>query len=243
MNWSKAKTILIIAFIITDIFLIIVYFKPAIESETFNDNEALAKFLAQKNIYVDADRLPKARGDVPVLFVHNENADCEEMKSLLKEQRWRADGNEDEDYKKAAGAFIKETGLRYNTASFSGIDRTGEYVRAAYKNVVNNLKVEKSYVTCIFKDSVLIEVDCDWLKVIRIHDKPQKTISAAQALLLFMAQNIDSGSIYIDDIEMVYWLDESVQIDVPVSEDTAFPVWKITYNGGDFNYIDAFEHN
>jgi len=245
MNWSKAKTILIIAFVITDIFLLFVYFKPGIAAEEFGDNRALSAFLAQRGIYVDEKAIPRGQNDLPVLYVHNEDRNCMAINALLsrgKDAR-RAEGDKDEDYKKTADALIKEAGDAFNTAMFNGVERDGEYVKVFYKNVVNNIAIETSYVICIFKGGIIVDYECDWIEIVRSHENPQKTISAAQALLLFMAQTDGSESIFIDSIEMVYWLDATVQIDMPVSEDTALPVWKITYNGGDFEHIDAFEHN
>jgi len=157
MNWSKAKTILIIALLVTDLFLIFTYGKFGFGSDEFRDYKALSEFLAQKNIFVDAGIIPKEHKDMAVQFVQKEG---------------------------------------------------------------------------------------DELKAIGFHDKKQKTISAAQGLLLFMTQNEKEEAVYIESINMVYWLDESnLNTETAVSADTAFPVWKIVYNGGEVSYIDAFEHN
>ena len=245
MNWSRAKTILIIAFVITDIFLLFIYFKPGIKSEEFNDNKALAEFLAQKGIYVDEKTIPRGQYDLAVLYVHGEDESCGAFDLLLSpgKGRWKAEGDGDKDYQQAADAFIKEAGGAFVTAVFDGIIRDEGYVKAVYKNVINGITIETSNVIVIFRDGTIVDYDCDWLEIKGFHENSQKTISAAQALLLFMALNEDGAEAYIDSIEMVYWLDETVQIDLPVSEDTAFPMWKITYNGGDHRHIDAFEHN
>ena len=157
MNWAKAKTILIIALIITDVFLIFTYGKFGAGNDEFKDHKALSEFLAQKNIFVDTEAIPSKHQDMAVVFVQKEGDD---------------------------------------------------------------------------------------FKVIESSSKKQKTISAAQGLLLFMMQKSGGESIYIESIDMVYWLDESsVDTETAVSADTAFPVWKIIYNGGEISYIDAFEHH
>jgi len=157
MNWSKAKTILIIALLITDLFLVFTYGEFGAESEEFRDYKALSEFLAQKNIFVDAAIIPKEHKDMAVQFVQKEGGE---------------------------------------------------------------------------------------LKAIGFHDKKQKTISAASGLLLFMTQNETEKEIHIESIDMVYWLDESnLDTETAVSIDTAFPAWKIVYNGGEVTYIDAYEHN
>jgi hypothetical protein len=111
-----------------------------------------------------------------------------------------------------------------------------------YKNVIRNITIEKSYIILTYKNGILEDVSCEWLEMERFHNKKSKTISAAEALLLFMTQNEDKKSIYIDSIEMIYWLDErSIDVQTAVSADTAFPAWKIAYNGTSAAYIDAVD--
>jgi hypothetical protein len=180
---------------------------------------------------------------MPVIFVHKRDNSGEGIKKLLGENNFTAAGSGDADYIKAADALIKAAGQDYGTAAFESINRSGEYTDVLYKNIVNNTTVEKSYIICSFEKDALSGVESEWLSAVRVNNKTQKTISAAEALLLFMSQNKILADIHIDSIEMVYWLDESVPLPMPVFEDTALPVWKISFNGGDYNYIDAFEHN
>ena len=188
MNWSKAKTILIAALIITDLILILTYGNFSFKDEEFKDHEALAEFLAQKSIYVEAGVIPALHKDMPVLYVQKEGLSC---------------GGRHEIY----------------------------------------LKNNQPVVVCVFEDGSVKEDACEWLKPVSFHNKKQKTISAAQGLLLFLAQNPEKKDVYIDKIEMVYWLDESgLDDEAAVSVDTALPVWKIVYNGGEVSYIDAYEH-
>jgi len=243
MNWSKAKTILIIALIITNGFLILTYGNFGAKSESFRDTAALSEFLAEKSIYVDAGAIPLQNRDMPVLYVYNEAGNCEALSLISSGSERRAGGTGDEDYKRAADSFIREFGQKYGTAVFYGLTREGDSVRVVYGNAVHDVTIEESYLICVFKNGVLTDVECDWLEVVSVPGKPQETVSASQSLLLFMAQAEIGAGIYIDGIEMVYWLDRSVELGAPVSEDTALPVWKITFNGGDFSYIDAFVHN
>ena len=56
-----------------------------------------------------------------------------------------------------------------------------------------------------------------------------------------MMQREGQEEMYISHMEMVYWLDtETVTGETPLS-DTAFPAWKIVYNGGSVSYIKAYE--
>jgi len=243
MNWSRAKTIMIVALICTNIFLIYTYIDFRTEEEGFQDTKTLAEFLSQKSIYVDPAIIPLVHSDMPVIYVYNQDGGCDTMNKMLAESVFRAEGERDNDYKSVAESMLGEAGPKYSTAEFLEILREEELVKAVYKNVVNGIRVEKSNVVFYFNQGFLENVVCNWLEVINYHQNPQRTISASQALLLFMAQRAVPGEIDIESIEMVYWLDESIHVEAPVSEDTALPVWKITYNEGMVEYIDAYEHN
>ena len=240
MNWSKAKTILIIALIITDVFLLLMYGKSSFTSKEFSDNEALAELLGRNGIHINADAIPKKHYDLPVLYVQNAGAG---EKDVSGENNVRVSGDNNTDYKKASDAFIKAAGSDYKTAVFHGIERENGCVTAIYKNAANNTAIENNRIALVFRNGVLEGFSYKWLTVTGAHNKPQKTISAAQALLLFMALDGRETDIHVDRMEMVYWLDESVQIDMPVFEDTAFPMWKISYNNGGYDYIDAYGYN
>ena len=244
MNWSKAKTILIAALIITDIFLILTYVDFGFKDDEFNDNEALAEFLAQKNIYVSAEAIPERHKDMPVLYVQNEDDNCPEMTSALSAGDFpKVSENKDEEYIRIADSFIKAAGPKYDTAVFERIESSGAATSVIYKNVIDGVAIEKSRIVCFFKDGVLEDFECEWLGAVSFHSKKQNTISASQALLLFMAQNEEKKDIYINGIEMIYWLDEgSLDTETAISADTAFPTWKITYNDGETSYIDGYAH-
>lgn len=247
MDWSRAKTILIIALLITDLLLILSYGRYDFRAGGFKDVAALSEFLAQKNIYVDYDLIPMKHSNMPVLYLHREEpGDAEiRIKETLQAPGFVvADVDASEDYKDAAASFLKAAGLDYDTVTFEKIEFNKRRVNVIYKNVFRNYTVEKSYIICTFTDGVLTECEHYWLKAARFHNKKQETISAAAALMLFMPRARDEGQldIFIDSIEMVYWLDESVSVGAPVLEDTALPVWKISYNGGSAAYIDAYVH-
>jgi regulatory protein YycI of two-component signal transduction system YycFG len=145
MDWSKAKTILIAALIITDVILIFTYGNFGSESGGFSDNKALAGFLAQKNIYVDADMIPADHEAMPVLYVENEDADDGKLGEALAQQGFPAvDEDKEAEYRKIADSFIKAAGQAYETAVFDRIERNGEYTRVIYKNVIKGAVKIKS---------------------------------------------------------------------------------------------------
>jgi len=251
MNWSRAKTILIIALIITDVFLILTYGDFNFRSDGFKDHKALSEFLAEKNIYIDAEIIPKKNNDMPVLSVQNEEIDFDMINGLLfgNVKLWRVSEDKDEEYIREAELFLSELAegggvskeMKQN-AVLKAIERDGEDTKVIYKNVVNGITIEKSYFIITFKDKVMTNVECEWLSAVSFSNKKQKTISAAQALLLFITKMEDKKDTYIDSIEMIYWLDEASIVTQTTVADTAFPAWKIVYNGTDAAYIHAYEH-
>ena len=76
MNWSRAKTILIAALIITNVFLIVTYGDFGPEAGGFRDYEGLSYFLAERNIYVDAKMIPDSAALALMIFMA-ERADRE----------------------------------------------------------------------------------------------------------------------------------------------------------------------
>lgn len=81
MDWSKAKTILIIAFIITNILLVYVIKVEESSSEpTLTDEfiEDVVELLKDKNIYIDTE-IPKEIPHLNVMTVEYENISLEEL--------------------------------------------------------------------------------------------------------------------------------------------------------------------
>ncbi|MCL1982427.1 MAG: hypothetical protein FWG53_04955 [Clostridiales bacterium] len=253
MNWAKAKTILIIALVVTDVFLILAYGNFSIaKSEEFKDYKALAAFLGQKGVHVEAGIIPKRSKDMPVLFVQHAEVDYALKQELVHQAQgsWTVSDGSDEEYRRLADSFIRELpdeddvarDIKKN-AVFEAVERDGGSIKAIYKNAVDGTTIEQSHVTFVFKDKELSGVDCQWLSAVNFHSKKQRTISAAQALMVFMAQALDEnlGDVHVSSIEMVYWLDEnSIDVESAVLADTAFPAWKITHDGNEAAFIDAY---
>lgn len=82
MDWSKAKNILIIAFIITNIFLFYNVYKNMNENNFFyiNDEtvEDVKKILEERNIFIETE-VPKKVPSLPILKVKYETYDGDEL--------------------------------------------------------------------------------------------------------------------------------------------------------------------
>jgi len=257
MDWAKAKTILIIALIITNGFLIAVYGNFGVGGDGFTDHSALSEFLAERNIYVDAEIIPQDHREMSILFVQNLEIDHDQINHVLRSIAFEPlppGARADADYVEAANLAIQLLGLNEEAAVFKTIaenavfcrierDDDGRQTTVSYKNVIDGITLEKSHITLLFEDGLPVHIESEWLEAVNFHNRKQQTISAAQALLLFLAQIDDKKNIYIDRIEMIYWLDETIiDTQTAIASGTAFPTWKITYNGTEAVHILAYKH-
>ena len=124
MDWTKAKTILIIALIVTDIFLIATYGSKYNAEETGNE-EALAAVLEGNNIYVDAQKIPRKHRSMPALSVEYKGVAEEDIAALIESTDIRAAGGSDEAYIEAASDFISYLGMQSEYISEEGCARAG----------------------------------------------------------------------------------------------------------------------
>ena len=86
MDWSKAKNILILAFIVTNIFLAYVLFTSSQDKNELMVNNQLikdvVKLLAKENIKVDTD-IPKSTPSLPIISLEYEVYDPKEMLDIF----------------------------------------------------------------------------------------------------------------------------------------------------------------
>lgn len=242
MDWPKAKTILIIAFLATDLFLVVSLGFQGYKATEYTDRETILAVLERQNIYVQVS-LPQKHSDMPVVYVQHEKYDEAHIEALLAAcQPLPPNTREDVEYQKEAERFIRDVGISQETLVFDKILQDANGTTVVFRNEIGGIPIEKSAIFCTFKEGVLVEFEWDWLRVDGFNNRKQETISAIDALLVFMEMKPDAqeGRIVIEGVQMVYWLDEN-SINVNAIMDTAIPAWKITYNGGSVEYINAYE--
>ena len=83
MDWTKAKTILIIALIITDIFLIATYVQKDDNGELRNE-KALLSVLEENQIFIGIERIPEKHEDMPTLSAEYRSVTQEEVEALIE---------------------------------------------------------------------------------------------------------------------------------------------------------------
>jgi len=243
MDWTKAKSILIVALIVTNLVLIITYI---LQNNDFrNDRKEMEdvtiRLLAEKNIFVKTE-IPEGKHRMPKLTVQYDKVNEDVIREQLSAQKALPDSKQtDEDLISLTSDFLEKCGLLTENVTFESIERTGKDVRLTYKNYINGIAIEDSYAVFTISDGKIIDFERYWLNPVKTNSIEKEVIPAAAALIKFMSENTEEEKINVEDISLVYWLNsETFNAESPVT-DTAFPAWKITYNNGKLRYIPAWE--
>lgn len=243
MDWTKAKSILILALVVTNLVLIATYI---FQNERFEDDEkemqdVTIKLLEEKNIFVEVD-IPDEHPRMGKLTVQYDKMNEDAIEQQIADQIALPDSEQtDKKLISMTTDFLEKCDLMTENVTFEHIERIGEDILVIYKNYINEIAIEDSTITCTIRDGKITEFERYWLNPVEINDIEKEIISADTALIKFMSENTAGEKINVHDIDLVYWLDSSAfNTESPVT-DTAFPAWKITYNRGKTQYILAWE--
>jgi len=241
MDWTKAKTILIVALIATNLFLIFTYgFNKPGENE--NREDVLIDVLANNNITL-LTKVPERQGKLPVLYIEYSEFNKEETDALLNREIYSVVNQEmtEESLVDFSDRFLQELGLLRTNMVLDQVEIQENLQVVRYKNEIDGMPVEESYIYCTFDGGRLIGVDSYWLEAKNFSEKKMNIISASEALIFFTSQFPDNQeNIQIEKIELVYWLDTSSFDGEELVKDTALPAWKISYNEDRKKYIYAY---
>lgn len=244
MDWTKAKSILIVALIVTNLVLIATYFFQT--NDLRNDEKEMEdvtiKLLEQHNIFVDADTIPKVHKRMAKLTVQYDKMNENVISDLLAGQEALPEEEQtEENYIAMTKEFLDSCGLLTDNVTYDQIDRAGHELLLTYKNCIDGIPIETSYIIFTVSDGRIVDFKRFWLNPIEVSDNEKEVIPASAALIKFMSENKEGIRINVEEVSMVYWLDtSSFDAESPVT-DTAFPAWKITYNHGKVQYILAWE--
>lgn len=238
MNWSKAKTILIIALIVTNIFLLTSHLMRHQEMSEVTNKAALSQILAERGVRLETD-LPMSRGELPVVQGEYLSLDDEDVQALIETQTQTISEESDEAYREEAEEFLTYLGVMEENVTFESVKgQTGGDVRVRFVNTIGGLDVAGNYMDCYFRRGRIERFEYFWLKPTNISQRRMETISAATALMT--ADYEQAVGMQIWDVQMVYWVPDTqeMEIDSAIS-DTAFPAWQITTSAGEKIYVEA----
>ena len=89
-----------------------------------------------------------------------------------------------------------------------------------------------------FENGRITDFERKWMEVVSEGDSRIEVTSQLSALLEFMTETDKSKQITVDDMYLVYWID-NYDVDGCILYDTALPAWCIRYNDNDLKYISA----
>lgn len=243
MDWTKAKTILIVALIVTNVFLIFTFgFNDPVQTEPASE-KVLISVLAKNNITL-ATEVPEKQGKMPVLNIEYRVFNKEKVNESVHQGKYNGEtGNDtEEELIRISNLFLKDNNLYSDYVVLEGVKKQGEGTVVKYKNEIDGISIEESYIYCYFENGKLNSVDSYWLEAKNLGDSKKNTISASEALVIFMSQiEKKDEDIVVERIELVYWLDTSSFDGEELIKDTALPSWKIVYNENQVKHIYAYE--
>ena len=242
MDWTKAKSILIVALIVTNLILIVTYVAQnnQMQNKETEIKDVTIKLHAEKGIFVEAD-IPQEHPRMAKLTVQYDKMNEDEINQQLAIQKKMPTSElTDDKLISATTGFIEKCSLKTSNVTFDRIERSDGEIRVYYKNIFDNTPIEDSYIILTLKDGKITDLKRYWLNPVEEGDMEKEVIPAVAALIKFMSENKEEEEIHVKDISLVYWLDSSsFDAESPVT-DTAFPAWKITYNDDKVKHIMAW---
>ena len=241
MDWTKAKTILIIALIVTDFFLVGACIQKEDNRELKNE-KALLHVLEENEIYVDLPRIPEKHGDMPTLFVEYRVIPDAEKARLFEDASFQVSGTEDADYTDIGKRLLEELNLSRKEIGEGEIQRQEDgSVRVVFGCTAGDKELAGSSITFVFREGRLTAIDNSLFLPQEFSEKKLRTISAAAALINFMAEREERETVHIAGMKLVYWINRDFYESVGAVSDTALPAWKITLADGRNFYVEALE--
>jgi regulatory protein YycI of two-component signal transduction system YycFG len=242
MDWTKAKNILIIALLITDLVLIGSILIGISGDKARNDQylqDSLA-LLSERQIFVDA-KIPNDQIRMPVLSVEYDNIDKMLLEQTLNRQiALPKDQWTEEKIREVTDDFLRNCEIMTENVAFESINESAGTYTIKYNNQIKGIALEDSYIICTFSGGKVQTLQRLWLQPMGLGKNKKQVIPIAEALIQFMSDKQEFDEIHITNLELVYWLDtSSLDLESPIS-DTAFPAWKITYNSGKIKHVSAF---
>lgn len=243
MDWTKAKNILIVALIVTNLVLIFAYAKSPDKSHEV-DREAIFSYMETKNIFIDAE-IPVGQKKMSVVEVSHSGENARVVSREIK--GWEVIAKKertDENLQEKTEEFLIRCNFDRETVKLKSISRFEDQIIVEYKNQLGNIPVEQSYMIFTIENGKLVDFQRKWLDILDLNKTKQAVIPSEDALMKFTQDMNNAGNnekITVEKMELVYWLDyKSIEGETPKA-DTALPAWKITYNGETVTYVPAYK--
>lgn len=239
MDWTKAKTILIVALLLTNIFLIFTYASANKSEEVAIQEAELIALLESKDIWVETE-IPTRHPALEALTIVRAEFSQEEAEALVASVDPVPRGASQDDYVQAVKEFFGYLGFTAEHLAFTHMEQEGETTTLFCNTRVNGIDVAGSEMKCIFAGDRIRQIEGNRFWPQEISKKKLATSSATEALLAFFSERGSDERMVITEIRLVYWIGDEYNESNNYLSVTALPAWEITYNKGKTAYIDAF---
>ncbi len=237
MDWTKAKTILIIALIATNVFLIYSLLDRHSDRGEMTNEEVILQLMEQRNIELEVD-IPRLHPSLRIIQGEYLSVDRGEIAALAQEMPTATS-----DYEGVAEDFLEYLGILDDETVYEETElfEDGDIdASVRFKNEVEGLQIAENYIEVYFKDGRITDMNYHWLDDVEVSPRKIETMSAAVALMSLVNQQ-PGAKMTITGIELVYWVpDTDMELGETVS-DTAFPTWEITLSSGEKKYVGAVQ--
>jgi hypothetical protein len=242
VDWTKAKTILIIALLATNVTLLAVYSLEWQQRERV-DEGVIFKILEAANVHIETE-LPDYPKRMAVLYVRPQPADHRDIMEILASQAAGGDGIGEAEIDAAIAAadrVMRECGyMTENARLILPVSEENGKILIKYRNVYDNIPIEESSAVCGVENGRVTSLERKWYLPVELHDKKGEIMGPAEAMIMLLPDKDESEAMSIKKVELVYWVSpEGAGVESPVA-DTALPAWKITDGQGREAYIPAY---
>ncbi|MZQ74742.1 MAG: hypothetical protein GT589_01105 [Peptoclostridium sp.] len=260
MDWAKAKFILIIAFIITNMFLGYSYYKTKsiAQNEHFSDGEYreyVQMLLEKKNIELKV-KVPEHEQRLGPILVKYEMPDKDMYKTLVEDKGavYEFEGANksvltfDAKLKKYdvesaidyANGFLKLYELNGRGIKLKKASENPEYIEVVYAGDHDGYFLEKSYMSFKFQRDGSLKVERLWLIPEKSIFQKRMLISPYEAIVKIYPE-LDDSSV-ISDISLGYYFKLGENLNIKDTKTAkAFPAWRITLSDGTEKYVSALD--
>lgn len=240
MDWSKAKNVMIIALLITNAFLLYLFLDKNYEKVETASETSIKRVLSEHDISLKT-KIPEVRTKLPVLSLSYTSPNGEIVEEKLKNRSFKlSESAGTQQYEKISNLFMEKMGFLLTDFVVGDISRDEEKVTVPYFSVYDGYIIDDEPLYVMFEKGELVGLKGKLTIGMPAVKKQIPVMSAKEALLLFMSEQAGKeNKITINEIKMVFWVNGDVLTEENLVLDTAFPAWRITYNGDNIKYILA----
>lgn len=240
MDWSKAKNVMIVALIFTNIFLIYACIEKYYEKSAVTDSKNFISALSQHGIVMEI-KTPEAKEKLPVLSLSYSDPVGSNIKAVLKHSDFEVKNLKDKnEYKDMANKFMENMGFSMMDFVCGNVELNETNVKVPYISTYDGYSIYTEPLYVVFKNGKISGLDGKITIGVPASKRQVSIISPEKAILIFMSeQTKNKKKTVIKDMQLVFWVNNENVDENELVLDTAFPAWRITYDDDKIDYIEA----